>query len=102
MSRPDDAVSARKTEPVPPKVAAVRSFRVEVVGPGGGRGALAVSRDGRLRIGAAPGNDLVIEDPLVSSHHLELESVPGAVRLRDLGSTNGTDVDGYRVADIQL
>ncbi len=79
----------------------VRAFVVEV-GEGPQKGSKALSRDGQLRIGAAPGNDLVLQDPLVSSHHLEIESTPDGVWLRDLGSTNGTQVDGYRTREIAL
>ena len=79
----------------------VRAYRVEVT-EGAAKGSKAVSRDGELSVGAAPGNDLVVEDARVSSHHLELEAFEGGVQLRDLGSTNGTDVDGYRTTGIVL
>jgi len=95
----DERKTERAAESRGPRV---RAFRVEVT-EGPGKGAKAFSRDGELRIGAGPGNDLVVDDPLVSSHHLEIEATPeGGVRLRDLGTTNGTEVDGYRTSDIVL
>jgi transcriptional regulator with GAF, ATPase, and Fis domain len=50
-----------------------------------------------LRIGKAPDNDLVLQDDTVSRHHCELTRAEGGVKVRDLGSTNGTKVQGARV-----
>jgi cytochrome P450 / NADPH-cytochrome P450 reductase len=50
-----------------------------------------------LRIGRAPDNDIVIEDPAVSRHHAELRNVAGAYQIVDLASSNGTFVNGMRV-----
>jgi ABC-type multidrug transport system ATPase subunit len=53
---------------------------------------------GTLRIGRAPDNDVVLDDPNVSRHHAEL--IGGATpRLRDLGSRIGTRVDDALVSD---
>lgn len=40
---------------------------------------------------------ITLDDPLVSSHHARLEVDAGAVTLLDLGSKNGTFVDGVRI-----
>jgi transcriptional regulator with GAF, ATPase, and Fis domain len=53
----------------------------------------------RLRIGKAPDNDLVLADDTVSRHHCELTRAPDGVHVRDLGSTNGTKVQGTRVSE---
>jgi transcriptional regulator with GAF, ATPase, and Fis domain len=53
----------------------------------------------RLRIGKAPDNDLVLADDTVSRHHCELTRAPDGVHVRDLGSTNGTKVQGARVSE---
>jgi DNA segregation ATPase FtsK/SpoIIIE, S-DNA-T family len=62
----------------------------------GGRSAgLVVPLDrGRLTIGRAPGNDVVLDDPDVSRQHAVLEVGAASITLRDLASTNGTRVDG--------
>jgi DNA-binding NtrC family response regulator len=52
-----------------------------------------------VRIGAGPGNDLILDRPTVSSVHAELVATTRGLRLRDLGSTNGTAVAGVRVFD---
>ena len=50
-----------------------------------------------LRIGRAPGNDIVVADLSVSRHHAELRNVDGRYQIADLGSFNGTFVNGQRV-----
>ncbi|GAB3357851.1 FHA domain-containing protein [Lysobacter tyrosinilyticus] len=68
--------------------------------------AAAVSRwlkpDQRLRIGRDPGCDLVIEHASVSRNHAELYREGERWRLRDLGSKNGSFVDGIAVTDHPL
>src|SRR3954451_7705984 len=46
--------------------------------------------------------DLVIDHPSVSRRHAALEARAGAIRVTDLGSSNGTFVDGVRVARAQV
>src|SRR5579884_3687264 len=46
----------------------------------------------RLRIGKAPDNDLVLADDTVSRQHCELTRSDAGIKVRDLGSTNGTKV----------
>lgn len=55
-----------------------------------------------LRIGSSSDNDLVLADNTVSRHHCALEPVPGGVRIRDEGSTNGVFVGNMRVADVTV
>lgn len=62
-------------------------------------------RGDRLRVGRDPENDLVIdgaEASIVSTAHLEIRRQGDVFRLIDLNSTNGTYVDGQRVADVVL
>jgi len=69
-----------------------------VVLSGEQRGA-SVRLQGKVRVGKAPDNELTILDETVSRHHCEISRVPGGVRVRDLGSTNGTFVEHARITD---
>jgi S1-C subfamily serine protease len=54
-------------------------------------------------LGRVVGCDLVIRDEGASRHHAELRVEPaGGLRLRDLGSANGTYVDGRRIEEAML
>jgi transcriptional regulator with PAS, ATPase and Fis domain len=57
------------------------------------------SNGSRCSIGSHSANDVVLEDPTVSRFHCQLTVDALGVRLRDLGSRNGTKVDGTRVLD---
>jgi ABC transport system ATP-binding/permease protein len=48
----------------------------------------------RLAIGRDSANDVVLDDPNVSRFHAEVVSVPDGWELRDLGSRNGTRLNG--------
>lgn len=48
-------------------------------------------------IGRGSGCDIVIDDPGISRKHLEIDLTPNGVIARDLGSTNGTYVEGHQV-----
>jgi hypothetical protein len=52
-----------------------------------------------LRIGRSLDCDVVVPSPRISRQHAELTSLPEGLRIRDLGSTNGTTVDGTRVGE---
>ncbi len=56
----------------------------------------------RLRIGRDPANDVVLSDPNVSRFHAEVLESDGVRYLRDLGSRNGTRVDGQPVSEARL
>lgn len=50
----------------------------------------------RFRIGRAEDNNLVLTDPFVSRHHAEIVRSKEGYLFRDLQSTSGTFVNGYR------
>lgn len=56
----------------------------------------------KISIGRLPDNSLQISDESVSSHHAELVLEHGAYHLHDLGSTNGTFINGEPVTDAIL
>ena len=56
----------------------------------------------RLRVGRDPGCDLVIDHPSVSRRHAELYRDGERWHLRDLGSKNGSFVDGIAISDHPL
>jgi DNA-binding NtrC family response regulator len=74
----------------------VQKFRVEVVS-GANRGQIGAAEGTELGIGTAPGNHLVVTDPTVSRHHVVIAATSEGFQLRDLGSTNGTFLAGYRI-----
>jgi ABC-type multidrug transport system ATPase subunit len=55
-----------------------------------------------LGIGRDPASAIPIAEPMVSWHHAVLEATPSGYRLRDLGSSNGTFVNGMRVRSAVL
>lgn len=55
-----------------------------------------------IRIGRKPGNDIVLADEKTSGVHCEIVREGDRHVLRDLGSTNGTFLDGKRVTELVL
>jgi len=55
-----------------------------------------------IRIGRVTGNQIVLDSASVSSNHAEITKNAEGFLLRDLGSTNGTRVNGQRVTELQL
>jgi adenylate cyclase len=51
----------------------------------------------KLVLGRSVGSDLLVPDPAVSRRHAELEATDDGVMVRDLGSANGTSVNGAAV-----
>ena len=55
-----------------------------------------------LRIGRASDNDLVLDHESVSRYHAQIRREDDAFLLADLGSTNGTRVNGQPVGERRL
>ncbi len=69
---------------------------LEVWGPGG-RELVPLERD-RVVVGSSPECDLVVQDAAVSRVHAVLDRVSAVWTVRDVGSSNGTYVNGKRIA----
>lgn len=58
--------------------------------------------DAQRTVVGRDGADLDVADAAISSRHFEVERRGGEFFLRDLGSSNGTFVNGHRVRAVQL
>jgi DNA-binding NtrC family response regulator len=76
---------------------AARSYNLQVLGHGGATLALGARP---VVVGAHASCDLVLADPQVSRRHAELAVVPEGIRIKDLGSTNGTWWQGTKVGEV--
>jgi predicted component of type VI protein secretion system len=68
-----------------------------VMGSGPHPGKIYELSDDELTIGRDISNNIVINDPEVSRRHARLTTQAGTYVIEDLGSTNGTFVDGQRL-----
>ena len=59
--------------------------------------AIRIDPAGSLIVGRTPDNDLSIDHPLISRHHARFERSGPRWTVTDLGSTNGTYINGRRV-----
>lgn len=95
MSAPS-GVAVQSSTVTPPYPAAVSMT--------GGLWRSPMARDGRvalakpaIQIGRMDGNDISLTDPLVSRYHAAIRWAPNGYEIEDLGSANGTYVQGQRV-----
>jgi len=106
--QPSDALPESKRtvslQAVPPEViAAGRGYPAKLTfesGPFAGR--IVALPDQMVTFGRAPDNDVVVGDPATSGRHGRIEVRGGAFWISDLGSTNGTLVNGEPVIERQL
>jgi two-component system, NtrC family, response regulator len=75
-----------------------RFGRLALLLPSGQRRALGRA----LTLGSGDDCDVCLFDPCVSRRHCEIAAADGRVVVRDLGSTNGTWVNGVRVPHAEL
>ncbi len=79
----------------------IQRFELGVeAGPDTGR--TAASRGARMVVGSEAGAELQLDDSAVSRFHCEVVAEAGRIHVRDLGSRNGTSVDGVTVIDAVL
>ncbi len=65
-------------------------------------GEYPLKESGAIVIGRASGVDLVLAEDMVSRKHARLAIAPGAITIDDLGSMNGTFVNGEKVSRATL
>jgi hypothetical protein len=85
-----------RVAPATPRTSSAGRPRLEVDGRG------YVLTEAVTVIGRGSEADIVVDDPGVSRRHAEVRVTPHGARLVDLGSTNGTTVDGERVSSTDL
>jgi DNA-binding NtrC family response regulator len=98
--RPPGATWVTTVDGKPARLA-LRKCRLTVIA-GADQGLRREFEEPVIRVGAKTVSDLVVADPRVSGLHLEIRLEEQGYRLRDLGSTNGTFVQGMRVVDAYL
>lgn len=59
-------------------------------------------RDGVTTIGRDSDNDVQLMSPEVSRHHAEIHNLPNVCEIEDLGSANGTYINGEPIASANL
>ncbi len=97
----DDLENATEVLDVSDSPIRVRKLSLVVSrGPDAGR-RVALNTD-RFVVGKSPKCDLEFPDPTVSRKHFEIEKRGDTFVVRDLGSTNGTTVDGTKIKEAFL
>jgi hypothetical protein len=101
MAFSQGGLSPAAAAPAPPAPASARRayLLVETEGAPAARFDLGAPL---ISIGRASDNDVIVDDAMVSRHHCQLKLQHGAYSLADLGSRNGSYVNGQPVSEIAL
>lgn len=94
---PAPAATPATADAATPPATAARPLANFLVRSGGLKGTRLLVKTPIANIGRADYNDLVLPDESVSTAHAKLQRREGVWVLVDLGSTNGTYVDGERI-----
>ncbi|MCU0293203.1 MAG: FHA domain-containing protein [Thermoanaerobaculaceae bacterium] len=94
---PRTAAMPVPTEPNPPEPAPPPSASFILTYQSGPSPFDELSLAGRVVIGRETDCELRLDDPGVSRHHAAVEPTPAGARVTDLGSSNGTFVNGRRI-----
>jgi pSer/pThr/pTyr-binding forkhead associated (FHA) protein len=90
------------TRPMPPAGVAAGPQAELTIESGPDAGHAHRAGEKALRLGRSPDNDVILRDPATSGHHARLERRGDVFWVVDLGSTNGTFVNGEAVQEKQL
>jgi adenylate cyclase len=74
----------------------VRAFKLYAAS---GDQTIDLPASGSVLVGRAATSDAPVFDPTISRRHAELQLAPGGVLVRDLGSSNGTFLNGARLTE---
>jgi two-component system response regulator GlrR len=85
-----------------PETGALRSRHYHLSVVSGSEAGRTVSLDATLMVGNQADSGLCLSDPTVSRQHAELHPLTEGVRVRDLGSLNGTFSGGMRIHEAIL
>jgi pSer/pThr/pTyr-binding forkhead associated (FHA) protein len=88
-----------ETPPAPPRKAKRQRGqpRVFTISQGNQAGLSADLASGMIMIGRGADCQLILDDDYVSTRHARVIVVPNGIYIEDLGSTNGTYVNGQRI-----
>jgi hypothetical protein len=75
---------------------------IVVEGGGGLRAGAVFAVSGSMTIGRSPQTDVQIDDTFASARHARVSERDGLYYLEDMGSTNGTYLNGRRVGSLEL
>lgn len=92
---PGSLTRARRTTTLPPS--AMSTLRI-TTGPSEGH---SIECDRELVVGREDA-DLVVEDSEMSRRHATIRPIAGGLEIEDLGSLNGTFVDGRRISGVAM
>ena len=97
--RAPDQPQELETPPPPPRRAKRQRGepRVFMISQGNQAGLSAELSAGVVMIGRGADCQLILDDDYVSTRHARVVSTPNGIYVEDLGSTNGTYVNGHRV-----
>ena len=94
---PNAFVTASGSNPSNAKPAEAKATKIVVTA--GEKIGTEIALSGRqLTIGRAGDSDLIVDDEYTSTHHAKLVFINGEWLIQDLDSTNGTLLDGKKVA----
>lgn len=97
--RAPDQPQELETPPPPPRRARRQRGepRVFMISQGNQAGLSAELSAGVVMIGRGADCQLILDDDYVSTRHARVVSTPNGIYVEDLGSTNGTYVNGQRI-----